>query len=501
MIIEKVCLVIAFLIFLSIYLLKFSKRYNIPTLIIFLGVGMLAGSEGIVGIAFDDPEFVQFMGSLALCIILFSGAFNTNIKEVSPVKVEGLSLAFIGVVLNTLLVALPVYFFTPFDYLGALLFGAIVSSTDASAVMSILSFSGLNIKKRIGGILKLESGSNDPMANVLIILLISVIGEGSFDPLRGLLFLILQVGIGCLAGLLIAKAALFFIKRFEVRMPELFQILIIGFVMGTYGLTNLLQGNGFLAIYILGLYLGNSNIDFKRSMNRFFSSLTWMVEASMFVILGLLVFPSQLMDIWKVGIGAGAVLIFIARPASVFLTLIRSRLDSREKLFIAWGGLKGAVPIVFATFPLVAGVENSHLIFNLVFFVVVFSVVFQGMTLPLISRWFKLEAGRKPYERSDLESLEFFEEKLIKVRVKPEEIILGKSLGELRLPRDILIILINRGESKILPEGKTVIEEGDELYILAESSGVIEEYMEDLRRAQEEESEMDSSSKIKEKSN
>ncbi|GLI55496.1 K+/H+ antiporter [Propionigenium maris DSM 9537] len=477
MTIEKVCIILGVLILSSIFSLKLSKKFNIPTLIIYLGIGMLAGSEGIGGIAFDNAPLAQFIGSLALCIILFSGAFNTNIGEIRDIKKEGLALAVIGVFLNTLFVAVPIYFFTPFEFLQALLFGAIVSSTDASAVMSIIGFSGLNIRKKVGGILKLESGTNDPMANVLIILLLGVISSGRFSFPRAVLFLIAQVGLGILCGYLIFRLALLVLERFELKMQELHQLIIVGFLLTTYGLTNLVGGNGFMAIYILGLSLGNSPLRYRKNMNRFFSSLSWFVEVGMFVMLGLLVFPMQLMEIWRVGVLVSIVLIFLARPLSVFLTLMGSRVENREKLFISWGGLKGAVPIIFATFPLIEGVENSELIFNLVFFVVVISVIFQGVTLPFMSWYLGLESHEEsPFQEGDLEKMEYLEERVVKIRVSSEGILAGRRVHELNLPREILLILINRQGDNLLPRGNTLIREEDELYLLSDNLHTVRSY-------------------------
>jgi len=476
--VDKVCIILSLLIFSSIFSLRLSKKFNIPTLIMYLGVGILAGSEGFGGIEFDNAALAQFMGNMALCIILFSGAYNTDVNDIKDVKAEGLSLAFVGVFLNTLLVAVPIYFFTPFGFTEALLFGAIVSSTDSSAVMSILSFGGLNIKKKVGGILKLESGTNDPMANVIIIILISIIKAGELNLANALLFLIGQIVIGVGAGLIMARIAIKIIEKYEIKLQELHQIIILGFILLTFGLTNLFMGNGFMAIYLLGITLGDTPLIFRRNMKRFFGSISWMVEVGMFVMLGLLVFPSRFLEIWKLGVVVSLVLTFIARPLSVFITLFKSNLKKEEKLFISWGGLKGAVPIVFATFPLVEGVENADLIFNLVFFVVVLSVVLQGMTLPFASGYLGLkDTSPKYFEKGNLENFEYFEETLTKVRVQSNGVAVGKQIKEISLPKDILLILINRGGKKLLPKGDTIINQGDELYVLAENPQIVEDYI------------------------
>lgn len=476
--VDKVCVILSLLIFSSIFSLRFSKKFNIPTLIMYLGVGILAGSEGIGGIEFDNAVLAQFMGNIALCIILFSGAYNTDIKDISPVKKEGLSLAFVGVFLNTVLVAIPIYFFTPFGFQEALLFGAIVASTDSSAVMSILSFGSLDIKKRVGGILKLESGTNDPMANVIIIILISIIKAGEFNFFNALFFLVGQIVIGIAAGFIMSKLAKKIIEKYAIKAQELHQIIILGFILLTFGLTNLLKGNGFMAIFILGITLGDTPLIFRRNMKRFFGSISWMVEVGMFVMLGLLVFPSKLIGIWQIGVAVSLILIFLARPLSVFITLFKSNLKTEEKLFISWGGLKGAVPIVFATFPLVEGLPNADLIFNLVFFVVVLSVILQGMTLPFASKYLGLrDTTPKYFEKGNLENFEYFEETLTKVQVRANGITVGKMIKDIHFPNDILLILIDRKGKKLLPKGNTIIEVDDELYILAESTQVVEEYI------------------------
>jgi len=456
----------------------------------YLGVGILAGSEGFGGIEFDNAALAQFMGNIALCIILFSGAYNTDVNDIKDVKAEGLSLAFVGVLLNTLLVAVPIYFFTPFDFAGALLFGAIVSSTDSSAVMSILSFGGLDIKKKVGAILKLESGTNDPMANVIIIILISIIKAGKFSPLNALLFLTGQIVIGIAMGIIMAKIAIKIIERYEIKLQELHQIIILGFILLTFGLTNLLMGNGFMAIFILGITLGDTPLIFRRNMKRFFGSISWMVEVGMFVMLGLLVFPSRFLEIWKLGVVVSLILILIARPLSVFISLSKSDLKKEEKLFISWGGLKGAVPIVFATFPLVEGVANADLIFNLVFFVVALSVILQGMTLPFASGYLGLkDTSPKYFEKGDLENFEYFEESLTKVEVQPNGVAVGKQIKDIHFPKDILLILIDRKGKKILPKGDTIIVEEDELYILADNPQTVEEYIISASKKMKEEEE------------
>lgn len=478
--IDKISLIIGFLILSSIFSLRISKKYSLPSLLLFLGVGMLAGSEGIGGIYFDNMVIAQLIGGIALAFILFNGAFATKIDVFKEGAFEGLLLAFIGVFINTLIVGIAVYFFTSFSVLYSLLIGAIVSSTDASAVMSLLSFGGLKLKKKVSSVLLVESGTNDPMANVIIVLLISLIINPHFTTFEGITFLFLQIAVGGLIGFLFAKGTIKFLKIFSIKLPEIHQLIMIAGVFLTFGLTNILKGNGYLAIYIYGLFLGNSEIPFKKISRRFFGSLSWGVEIGIFVILGLLVFPSQLFHSWKVGTFIGLTLMLFARPLSVIITLCRSKLSIKEKLFISWGGLKGGVPIVFAILPVLANIKGAEIIFPIIFYVVVISVAIQGTTLSFAASILGIKDTESlKWVEPDLEQIEFMEEKMIKLKVKNKSSFHNKSVMDMHFKKGVLLLLIERDNHRIFPQANTKILESDSLIIFGEDQIKLDQLIEE----------------------
>lgn len=467
---DKISLIVGFLILSSVFSLRISKKYSLPSLLLFLGVGIMAGSEGIGGIYFDNMATAQLIGGISLAFILFNGAFSTKIDVVKDGAVEGLMLSFLGVIINTFIIGIMIFFVTNFSILYSLLIGAIVSSTDASAVMSLLSFGGLRLKKKISSILLVESGTNDPMANVIIILLISIMTRPDFSSLDGITFLFLQVVVGGIIGYLSARISIETLKRFSLKLPAIYELTMASGVFLTFGLTNILKGNGYLAIYIYGLILGNSEIHFKKSSKEFFGSLSWGIEMGIFIVLGLLVFPSKLIHVWKIGTFIGLTLMLFARPLSVIITLYKSKLNMKEKLFISWGGLKGGVPIVFAILPVLANVEGAEVIFSIIFYVVVISVAIQGTTISFVASLFKIkDTDSSKYVEPDIEQIEFLEEKLIKLKVQTGSSFHNKSIMDMKLPKGVLLLLIEREGEKIFPKGNTKILERDSLLIFGEN--------------------------------
>lgn len=363
-----------------------SDRFGVPALLLFLAVGMLAGSDGPGGIHFDNASVAQLIGILALVFILFSGGLDTDWQVTRPIAREALLLATFGVVITAGIVGIFVKYLLGFTWKESLLLGAIVSSTDAAAVFSVLRAKSLRLKGNLKPLLEFESGSNDPMAVFLTVGLISLIQQPDASPwsLFGSFFL--QMLLGSIGGYLMGRGILFLVNRLRLGYDGLYPVLTFSLVLLTYGVANSIGGNGFLAVYIAGIVVGNHKFLRKRILHSFHDGLAWMMQISMFVTLGLLVFPSQLLPVMGTGLLIAASLIFIARPLSVFLVLMLSRSNFREKTFISWVGLRGAVPIILATYPLLAGVEKSEFIFNAVFFVVLTSVILQGATLPFVAR-------------------------------------------------------------------------------------------------------------------
>jgi cell volume regulation protein A len=356
-------------------------------LLLFLGIGMLAGSDGPGGIYFDNASVAQAVGVVALAFILFAGGLDTEWKVVRPALGGALALATVGVLLTAAVVAVFALLLLHVSFLEGLLLGAIISATDAAAVFSVLGARKLNLSGKLTPLLELESGTNDPMAVFLTIGLTNLLANPHESVFALFLLFVQQMGIGAIFGLLLGWGAIHLIGRLKLEEAALYPVLTIALVLLAYGLTATLGGSGFLAVYLVGILLGNSAVQRVNRLTRFHDSLAWLMQIAMFLILGLLVFPSRLPAVFVSGLLITGVAIFIARPLSVLITLLPVKMSLREKLFVGWVGLRGAVPIVLATFPLLTGLSKASFLFDLVFFVVLASVLLQGTTVPLVARW------------------------------------------------------------------------------------------------------------------
>lgn len=430
---------------------------------------MIAGSEGLGGIYFDDPKLSQILGVIALNFILFSGGLDTKWESVKPVLRQGISLSTLGVLVAATSLGIFVHLVTDFSLLEGLLLGSIVSSTDAAAVFSILRTRSIGLKGNLRPTLELESGSNDPLAYLLTISFTYLIVQGDASVTRIIIQFVLQMLIGGIAGLVIGYGMKLAINHARLEIEGLYPVLVMAMVMFTYGFTDLMGGNGFLAVYLSALMLGNSNFLHKKSLMRFFDGLAWLMQIVMFLTLGLLVFPSHLLPILLLGLLIAAFLMLVARPLGVFLSLAFFRMKRREKLFISWVGLRGAVPIVFATYPLIAGVSKADMIFNLVFFISVTSVLLQGYSLPLVAKWLKVSVPEKVKRMTELdfELFDTMKSELVEVILPGNSELVGKPIVNLKMPKSILIVLVERDEKYIQPGGATILEEGDKLLVLA----------------------------------
>ncbi|WP_261597957.1 potassium/proton antiporter [Methanoculleus formosensis] len=465
---ELVFIGIAVLFLISIIANKFSERLGVPALLIFLIVGMLAGSEGPGGIPFDDPTLAQLIGIIALAYILFSGGLDTRWEEIQPVLWQGIALSTIGVVLTAVLLGAFAVLVLGFSPLTGLLLGAVVSSTDAAAVFSILRTARARLKGNLRPFLEFESGSNDPMAVLLttgIIGLILTPGSSIFSLVPTFAQ---QMAVGGLMGYALGKFTVWFINRIKLETEGLYPVLTLAMVLLVYGLTTVIGGNGFIAVYLAGLIIGNSVIIHKKSLIRFYDGIAWLMQIVMFLALGLLVFPSQLASAFVPGLLAALFLIFIARPVSVLLTLLPWKMPMNEKALVSWVGLRGAVPIILATYPLVAGVSDADAIFNIVFFIVIFSALVHGTSIPSVARWLGL-AG--PLEETGKLSREFDVDpdtpsELLELVIPPDASAVGKQVVDLGLPKGTLIILMQKGDERFVPVGSTVIGARDTLLLL-----------------------------------
>jgi cell volume regulation protein A len=467
--IEQILLGTAILLLLSIVASKASGRLGVPALVLFLAVGMLAGSEGPGGVHFDNARVAQSVGVVALVIILFAGGLDTRWESVRPVMGRALALSTVGVFLTAVLVGLFTRAVLGFSLLEGLLLGSIVSSTDAAAVFSVLRSKDLGLKGDIKPLLEFESGSNDPMAVFLTVGLTNVL----INPESSLVSLIpmfaWQMLLGGALGYLMGRATVAVVNRLRLGYGGLYPVLVLAVVLLTYGGTALLGGNGFLAVYLAGVVMCSRDFLHKRSVNNFFDGLAWLMQISMFLTMGLLVFPSRLVPVIGAGLLVALFLMFVARPVSVFLTLLPSRMSARAKTLVAWVGLRGSVPIILATFPLLAGLPNADTIFNVVFFIVLTSVLLQGTSLPPVARLLGLG---EPAPAESQYPLEFvptgnLRGELAELSVPENASVVGRQIIEAGVPSGALIALIGRDQEFIVPNGDTVLRAGDKLLVLA----------------------------------
>ncbi len=469
MTIELLLLIAAIIIVLSVTMSKVSERFGVPALLLFLGIGMLAGSDGPGGIFFDNARLSQALGVVALAYILFAGGLETELKAVRKVFKPAISLATSGVFITALVTGICARYVLQFSWLESLLIGAIVSSTDAAAVFAVLRSKSVGLKEPLRPLLELESGSNDPMAVFMTIGLIELIKNPDRSAFTLIPLFFQQMLLGVALGYFMAKIFVYLVNRINLDYEGLYPVLCLGWVLLTYGLTAWLNGSGFLSVYITGLLLGNHSFSHKKSLIRFHDGIAWLMQIVMFITLGLLVYPSQLITVAWQGFLLSAVLIIASRPLGVFISLAFSRFRFREKHLISWVGLRGSAPIVLATFPLLAGLDKAPYIFNLVFFIVITSVLLQGTTIPLMARWAKVDAPliRQRRYPIDFDNSEAMDLQLVDLFVPFGSKAAGKPIFELNFPKDCLITMIARGDRFVMPGGATVLEEGDVLLLLS----------------------------------
>ncbi|TDO05465.1 potassium/proton antiporter [Sunxiuqinia elliptica] len=469
---ENILLVGSILLFLSLIAGKTSYRFGVPVLLLFISIGMLAGSDGIGGIYFDNPKTAQFIGIVALNFILFSGGLDTDWRSVKPVLGQGITLSTLGVMLTAGFLGVFVWAVTDFSIYEGLLLGSIVSSTDSAAVFSILRSKNLALKGNLRPTLELESGSNDPMAYILTIVFTGIVVNQEASLLSIFPMLLQQLLLGGILGLVIGKLGSIVINRIELVYEGLYIVLVIAIMFFSFSATNFIGGNGFLAVYISAVFLGNQELIHKKSILKSFDSFAWLMQIILFLTLGLLVFPKQIIPFAGIGLVISMVLIFVARPLSVFISLIPFKIQKRSRWFISWVGLRGAVPIVLATYPLIYGAEKAHAIFNIVFFISITSVLIQGTTLSVVAKWLglTLPENLKPRTQTDLELNDSIKSKLREVVIPATSSVVGKQIVQIGLPKTSLIAIIKREENYITPHGSTVLNANDKLYLLAEDN-------------------------------
>lgn len=466
--VDRLLLVAGILLLLGIASSKFSARVGVPVLVLFLGVGMLAGSEGVGGIDFENYTLAHGIGTAALALILFDGGLRTPLAAIRIAWKPSLALASAGVLITSVLTGIAAAQILGISLLEGVLLGGIVGSTDAAAVFSVLRSSGLRLRERLAATLEIESGSNDPMAIFLTVGVLQVLlGRTELGPNLFWLF-VLQMSVGALAGIAVGRAGAWLTNRINLASAGLYPILVSTFGLLAYGSAASLGGSGFLAVYLAGIVLGNSRIVFQRGVLLFHDAAAWLGQIAMFIVLGLLSFPSRLIEVAPQGLLIALVLTLLARPIAVFLSLIPFRFDLRELAFLSWVGLKGAVPITLATFPLLLGLPAGPLLFDVVFFVVLISALTQGVTLPLLARRLGLQLPAEPGPAVTLEitSLQHVNGDILAYKVGAESRVAGKRVRELTLPDGVVIALIARGKEFIPPTGSTYIQANDDVFVV-----------------------------------
>jgi len=465
----SIVLTVGVLLCLSIFASKLSERFGVPALLMFLAVGMLAGSDGPGGIYFDSAAAANLVGTFALAYILFAGGMDTDWGGVQPVLWRGMVLSTLGVVVTAALVGLFTWQILGFSWQEGMLLGAIVSSTDAAAVFAVLRSRGVGLKGRIKPLLELESGSNDPMALFLTAAVIRLIATPAASPWALVPSLLIQMPCGIAVGLAVGWLAGRWFDCLRLEYEGLYPVLSMSLVLLAYGLSEALHGNGFLAVYACGLVLGNRDFRHKRYLAGFHDGLSWLMQIVMFLVLGLLVFPSRLPQVAVSALLVSLFLMFVARPVAVYLGLWGSTFDLRQRTLVAWTGLRGAVPIVLATFPYTAGYEHSDRVFNMVFFIVLTSVLLQGRSLMLVARWLGVDeplAARPRYPLA-FEKSAGLQGETREVEIPPDSAAVGACVADLGLPAGVLVLLIRRGNGFLVPRGQTRIEAFDTLLMIA----------------------------------
>lgn len=467
-VVDQLIMLAAILILLGILSSKLSARLGLPMLVLFLLVGMLAGEDGLGRIAFDSPQAAHALGTLALALILFDGGLQTPVKSIKQVWKPASLLATLGVLITALVTGVAASYILQISLLEGLLLGAIVGSTDAAAVFSLLRNAGINLNSRLKSTLEIESASNDPMAIFLTVGLLEIL-MNDLQPGVGLLQLFfLQMGLGALVGLAVGYGIVNIINRIHLQASGLYPVMVTASGLLAFGVAANLGGSGFLAVFICGVMVGNARFVFQRTTFLFHDGLAWLSQITMFVMLGLLITPSSLLTVWWQGLLIAAVLVFVARPVAVLPLLKLFGFNGREMALVSWVGLRGSVPIILAIFPLMFGLGSAELIFNVVFFVVLISATLQGSSLAWVARKLKLiePLPAKAPATLEITSLGEVDAEIVEYTLSDNSRAANRRLARMALPEGAVVAMITRGEKVIPPRGSTILQAQDHLFVV-----------------------------------
>jgi potassium/hydrogen antiporter len=461
-----------------------AVRVRVPALVLFLGLGMIVGSDVTGWIYFDDYELARSIGVVALGLILFEGGLAAGFREIRPVLRPAISLAFVGTILTAVIAGLAAAWLFDFSTLEGLLLGSILAATDSAAIFSVLR--GSTLRRRVARTLEGEAGLNDPVAVLLVLGFIDWIDKPGYGLLDMVGLFASQLAIGGAVGLSVGWLGVEGFKRIKLASAGLYPVASLTAAALAYGAADSLGGSGFLSVYLAGLVLGSAAIPARRTIAAFHDGLAWIAQLAMFFTLGLLIFPSDLGGIAIEGSVLALVVVVVARPVAAFLATLFDRFTAPERLALGWAGLRGAVPVVLATFPVIEGVPHSTEFFNIVFFAVLLSTVLQGSTFEPLARWLDVTTSEPALPRPLTESgtIQALGAEVVEYPVAPDDQIVGRSVRDLELPREALVSVIVRGSEAIPPRGSTRIEAGDRLHILVrrEAANVFPALLEQWRR-------------------
>ena len=479
---ENIFFLGAVLIFASIVISKWGYRFGVPTLLLFLFTGMLFGTDGL-GLEFNNHEDAQLIGMLSLSVILFSGGMDTQFRDIRPVMAQGLMLSTLGVILTTGITGMLIYYLSEWTRLDigltlpmSMLLASTVSSTDSASVFNLLRSQGIGLKHNLRPVLELESGSNDPMAYMLTIALVeTIVSAGEFSGMDLATNIVGQLAVGGLLGYLYGLALVYVVNHINLPNASLYPILVLSSILIIFTFTDLLKGNGYLAVYVAGLVAGNNKLSYRRETNTFFQGITWLLQIVMFLTLGLLADPSDMIGVLLVAVAIGLFMMFVARPLAVFICLQPFHVPVKAKLFLSWVGLRGAVPIIFATYPVIAGIEDANFLFNVVFVITLLSLSLQGTTITTAAKWLGL-ATEEPKTNNEfgVELPEELGSRLSEMTISDNDLADGNRLSDMHFPEGTLVMMVKRGNSFIVPNGQLGLQKGDILLTIAHQESEIE---------------------------